>query len=114
MRECITEHLGTKYAEKRGWLVYKLSSPGNRGVPDRLHFKAGVSFAIEYKTTDKKATPKQLWEASRLKKAGIPCRCFDEISDARDFIDMMTDCVDEGDPAMYIAALSQDISSFNP
>lgn len=97
MKESLIETDGVKYARARGWLVYKWSTPGNRGVHDRLHFKNGIAFTIEYKTTGKKATLKQQAEALKLKLAGIPCRCCDSVQDARNFIDKMTKTADEYD-----------------
>lgn len=112
MIESIIENEGVKYARARGWLVYKWSSPGNTGILDRLHFKNGISFAIEYKATGKKASPKQRIEALNLKLAGIPCRCCNTVQAARDFIDLMTDAAAEEDPLFDIAILSNDIESF--
>lgn len=114
MKENIIEAEGTRYAEARGWTVYKWSSPGNRGILDRIHFKSGCAFAIEYKTTGKKATPKQRHEAEKLKAAGIPARCIDNVQDARDFVDNMS-AIAQGDNlylSMYI--LAQDVRSFDP
>lgn len=110
MKESLIENDGVKYAKARGWLVYKWSSPGNRGVHDRQHFKKGVSFTIEYKTTGKKATPRQRAEAEKLNSAGIPCRCCDSVTDARLFIDEMTGRLNTG------RAISPmlDTSSFDP
>ena len=114
MKESIIEADGVKYAQERGWAVYKWSSPGNQGIHDRLHFKNGVSFSIEYKTTGQPATPKQRTEAQRLKAAGIPCRCCDNVQDARDFIDVMTSAAADDDPFLEVAMLACDISSFDP
>lgn len=121
MRESLIEDDGVPYAEARGWLVYKWASPGRGGILDRLHFKkdggagvgAGVAFAIEYKATGEKATPRQRAEALRLKLAGVPCRCCDNVQAARAFIDLMTKAADEDD-RLAIAILSNDISSFDP
>jgi len=90
MKESLIEADGVKYARARGWLVYKWASPGNRGRHDRIFFKNGITFTIEYKTTGKKATIQQLATALDLKDAGIPCRCCDTVQASRDFIDTMT------------------------
>ena len=113
MNEKLIEQDGVKYARDRGWLVYKWSAPGSSGIHDRLHFKNGVSFSIEYKTTRKPATPKQQAEALKLKRAGIPCRCCDNVQDAREFIDTMTEISNEDDPIFDVLILSRDISSFD-
>ena len=114
MREKIIEAEGVKYAEARDWLVYKLSSPSRPGVHDRIHFKDGVCFTIEYKTTGKKATPKQRDEAVLLSYAGIPSRCCDSVQKARAFIDRMGEALRSGHRELFIDALSEDISSFEP
>ena len=112
MRESLIEDDGVKYARDRGWLVYKWASPGRVGVLDRLHFKAGVAFIIEYKATGQKASPLQRKEAERLRLAGIPCRCCDSVARARAFIDYMETAADKDNPAL-VWALSKDISSFD-
>ena len=114
MRESLVEGAGVKHAERRGWAVYKWAAPGSKGIHDRLHFKNGVSFSIEYKATGKRATPKQRAEAVRLKSKGIPCRCIDNVQDARDFINVMTEVAAQDNPALDIAVLSNDIRSFRP
>ncbi len=114
MRESLIEKDGVKYAEARGWLVRKQSSPGTSGVHDRIHFKSGVTFTIEYKTTGKKATPKQRAEAIKLQSRAIPCRCCDNVQDAREFIDEMTSVASRRNPFIGIYQESSDISSFNP
>lgn len=112
MRESLIEADGVRYAIKRGWLVYKFASPNYRGVHDRIHFKDGVTFTIEYKTTGKKATPKQRAEAEKLRRARIPCRCIDNVQAAREFIDRMTDAAEADDPIFEILFLAANISSF--
>lgn len=114
MKEKLIERDGVKYAQDRGWIVYKWSSPGQRGVHDRLHFKRGIVFTIEYKTTGQKATPKQRAEAVKLKLAEIPCRCCDNVQDARAFIDIMTEVAEKADTWLDLIMLSNDITSFDP
>ncbi len=114
MRESLIEDDGVKYAKARGWLVYKWAAPGRKGIHDRLHFKNGVSFSIEYKATGKKATPLQRAEAVKLKAKGIPSRCCDNVQAARAFIDRMTEALDEDYPGLNTAIIADDISSFDP
>lgn len=119
MREKLIEDDGVDYAERRGWLAYKWTSPGRGGILDRLHFKkdggagVGVAFAIEYKATGEKATPRQRAEALRLKLAGVPCRCCDNVQAARAFIDVVTRAANNDD-RLALAVLSNNISSFDP
>jgi len=116
MQENTIEKDGVKYAEDRGWLVYKWSSPGQAGILDRLFFQRGISFAIEYKATGKSASPKQRAEAVKLKCAGVPARCCDSVQSSRAFIDTMTALLKESedDIALALCMLSCDISSFDP
>ena len=112
MIEKLIEAEGTKYAEARGWLVYKWSSPGKSGILDRLYFKNGVAFALEFKTTGKKATPKQRAEAERLQAAGIPCRCCDTVAATRSFIDDMEYIATCEYESPLLCKLVDDLTSF--
>jgi len=116
LRESEVEQPGVKFAEGRGWFVYKASSPGNTGIHDQLHHKNVVTFYIEYKAPGKKASPKQLDFARKLRAAGIVCRCIDNVPDARHFIKCMTAIADgsKEDIAFELLLLSDDISSFDP
>ena len=114
MKEKLIETDGVKYAKDRGWLVYKWAAPGRAGIHDRLHFQKGVAFSIEYKTTGEKATPKQRLEAMKLRNAGIPSRCCDNVQDARDFIDAMTTIVSLKYDRGTLDILLDDLSSFDP
>lgn len=112
MKEALIEADGVKYAKDRKWLVWKWSSPGNRGVHDRLHMKNGCTFSIEYKTTGQKATPLQYETAKKLKRVGIPCRCCDNVQDAREFIDLMNKIAGQDDPIFDLIMVSTDLTSF--
>lgn len=114
MRESLIEKDGVKFAEARGWSVYKWASPGTTGVHDRLFFKGHLVFSIEYKTTGKKATPKQRKVAEDLKSKGIPCRCCDTVQKSRDFISAMTDLVDKAERLSEIKIAAHNILSFDP
>lgn len=114
MREKLIEDDGVRYAVARGWLVYKWAAPGRKGIHDRIHFKNGVTFSIEYKATGKKATPQQRAGAFELKLHGIPSRCCDDVTDARAFIDQMTIAVAGGSPYFLVDRLANDITSFDP
>jgi len=116
MQEKLIEKDGVKYAEDRGWLVYKWAAPGRAGVHDRLFFQRGIVFTIEYKASGERATPKQRAEAVKLKCAGVPARCCDSVQSSRAFIDYMTDLLksDPDDISLNLTMLSCDISSFDP
>ena len=114
MIEALIEKTGVEYAEKLGWKVRKATTPGKTGTHDRIHHKNGVTFYIEYKSTGKSASPKQLKFAQEMRDAGIPSRCIESVTTARAFIDIMDGLANQGhiDPSMKY--LSLDISSFYP
>lgn len=112
MRESLIENDGVKWARDRSWLARKNATPGSKGALDHRFHKNGVTFYIEFKTTGEKATPLQVAEAEALKRAGIPCRCCDNVQDARDFIDTMTKTAEEDDPHFDIIVLAEDLTSF--
>jgi len=55
-RESDIEKKVTNYAVSQGWLSYKWTSPGHRGVPDRLYFKDGIVKMVEFKAPGKTPT----------------------------------------------------------
>lgn len=114
MIEKLIEQDGVNFAKARGWSVYKWASPGTTGVHDRIHFKGHVTFTLEYKTTGKKATPKQRIVAQDLKYRGIPSRCCDTAQTARNFITRMTHIVDQTKSMDDLKSIADDISSFDP
>lgn len=71
VRELAIEESVTKFAKKMGWLSFKFTSPGNRGVPDRIYFKSGRTLLIEFKAPGKKPTKLQEHVINRLKENGI-------------------------------------------
>jgi len=114
MDESLIEREGVRHAKALGWRVYKASSPGQTGVHDQIHHKNGVTFYIEYKATGKTASPKQLKFAEEMSEAGIPCRCIDSISRAREFINIMDLVLGYDNPIKVVRSLAMDITSFLP
>ena len=115
MQERLIEKDAVRYAQDRGWLVYKWASPGQVGIHDRIFFQKSVAFTIEFKSTGQRATPKQRNKAIELKFAGIPCRCCDSVKKSREFIDTMTELLKESDEDILfnVCILSSDIKSFD-
>jgi len=70
MRESKIEKEVSRYAKGKGWLVYKFSSPGQRGVPDKIFMKDGVMFLIEFKATGKHLRKLQERIADRIMNLG--------------------------------------------
>jgi hypothetical protein len=59
-----------KIAEKNGWVVRKFKSVNNNGVPDRIYFRDGVCFMIEFKRKNKEPTEVQQKEHKVLREQG--------------------------------------------
>lgn len=79
MRERDIEKTVTKHAKLLGWLCFKFSSPGQRGVPDRIYFKDGTAVLIEFKAPGKRPTKLQLKTIENLKEKGITTHVIDSI-----------------------------------
>lgn len=84
MRESVIESYFCKQVKAAGGLERKFTSPGRRGVTDRLVVFPGgrVSF-VELKATGKKPRADQLREHNRLKKLG----CSVLVIDSKEMVD---------------------------
>jgi hypothetical protein len=61
-----------KYARSRGVLAYKFTSPGKRGVPDRIFLYRQRVMFIEFKRADKtRLDPLQLVQQRLIEEQGI-------------------------------------------
>lgn len=87
MRESRLERLFRNEVEKHGGIALKFTSPGMRGVPDRVVLIPGgrVVFA-ELKAPGKQPTPLQEKRASQLKVIGFKVYCVDSILGIHEFI----------------------------
>lgn len=76
-----------KYAEGKGLLQYKFSSPAHAGVPDRL-FIVGVGqvFFIEFKRKGGVPTPLQVREAGKIISRGVRCYLVDGVEEGKEII----------------------------
>lgn len=86
-RESDIENEVCTYAKKNGFLVFKFTSPGSRGVPDRLFINSeGTPIFIEFKKPrGRVAKLQQVW-ISRLRKQGVVAEIFDNAKDAIRFL----------------------------
>ena len=76
------------YAKREGWLVYKFSSPGQKGVPDRMFMKAGKIFFIEFKAPGKRPTMLQQVAFDKIRKIGGMCvHIVDDVTQGKDLVD---------------------------
>jgi len=87
MRESKIEKDVSDYGRKHGWLVYKFTSPGNRGVPDKMFIRRDIVFFIEFKATGKVPTKLQQLVASRIRAEGVDVYTVDSILCGRNIID---------------------------
>ena len=72
MREKIVEHYLIQEVEKRGGFTRKYTSPGRRGVPDRIVFLPGKVIFVECKTPAGRLSGLQKNEIKRIEALGIP------------------------------------------
>ncbi len=84
MRESEVEAKVCKHAKSQGWLVYKFSSPSNKGVPDRVWIKKGVVIFIEFKAPSKKPSKIQSKVISRIRGEGVPVYIIDNIKEGKE------------------------------
>lgn len=70
MREREIEQYLVKEVKKIGGLAYKLTSSGNRGLPDRLCILHGVIAFIELKAPGKRPSDLQQLHIDHIKKRG--------------------------------------------
>lgn len=88
MRESKIEEAVCKYAEERGFLQRKFSSPGHASVPDRMFVHpTGYVFFIEFKATGFKPTPAQEREHVRLRNYNVAVSVCDDIEQGKKIID---------------------------
>ena len=91
MLESRIEKAVCKYAKDHGWLYYKFSSPGNRGVPDRIFMKEGYVVFVEFKATGKKPSKLQATIHSKMKAEGIKVYWTDSIEGGKNIINKYED-----------------------
>jgi hypothetical protein len=93
MRENVIETYLRKRVQALGGKAYKWSSPGNRGVPDRLCFFPGAkAYIVECKAPGKKPTPLQAKVIHDLRQRGFIVL----VLDSKELVDMFIQMV-EGD-----------------
>lgn len=79
MKESQIEKTVTKYAKLCGWLSYKFTSPGMRGVTDRIYLRNGQIIFIEYKKEGEIPRKLQAKRIKELKNQGFRVECIDNI-----------------------------------
>ena len=87
MKENIIEKTVCEYAKKNDWLVYKFSSPSNKGVPDRIFIKEGLILFIEFKASKAKPTKLQQKVINHLKDENCNVFVIDNIDKGKKLFD---------------------------
>jgi len=86
--EKVIEQATVKYAQSKGALVYKFTSPNRRSVPDRIFIpKNKPAFFIEFKRLGQKPTAAQEIEISKIRSQGTYVGVVDSIEAGRRVIE---------------------------
>lgn len=86
-RESKIEKVVTDYAKGKGWLVFKWSSPGYNGVPDRIFIRGGYVTFIEFKRECGKVTALQSLIHAQLLKHEFKVHVVYGIEEGKKLID---------------------------
>lgn len=88
-----------RYAESKGWLTRKWTSPGHAFVPDQIFLNyvpeehreivSKYVIFIEMKRKGCKPTAGQLREHQRIRKQGFKVEVIDNVDDGKAMIDVM-------------------------
>lgn len=81
--EAKVERAAVRYARQQGWRPFKWSSPGRRGVPDRVFFRKKRFVAIEFKRPGGRTTKLQDRTIQQLQEEGFEAYVVDNIEDAK-------------------------------
>ena len=88
MLEKIIEGKVNAYAQSRGFLVYKFTSPARRAVPDRIYISPkGVVIFVEFKREGLKPSPAQEREHTRLRMQNVEVFVIDNVEDGKEMVD---------------------------
>jgi len=95
VREANLENKLVHEVEKRGGICWKFTSPGTRGVPDRIVLAPGGRVAfVEMKAPRGQLEPLQKKRAEQIQKVGVAWYCLRSNQDIADFIrEMFGDAV---------------------
>lgn len=88
MLEKVIEGKVNSYAQSKGFLVYKFTSPARRAVPDRIYISPkGTVVFVEFKREGQKPTPPQEREHHRLRMQNIQVFVIDNVEDGKAMVD---------------------------
>ncbi len=86
MRESALERAIVRYAKATGWYTLKLSSPGKRGVPDRIFMREERVLFMEIKAPGRKPTVLQEKVLRQLIDAGQVAVWVDNFDAAKEVL----------------------------
>lgn len=88
--EKVIEAAVCKYAQSKGFLTYKFTSPARSAVPDRLMIAPdGRVWFIEFKRKGQKPTAAQEREHMRLTQQNVTVFVVDSVPEGKATIDVM-------------------------
>ena len=87
MRESQIEKAVAYHARGQGWLCYKWTSPGTRGVPDRIFIKDGQFKLVEFKAPGGRLSEHQRRAIAILEAAGAEVHVIDNVEAGRALFD---------------------------
>lgn len=80
--ESYIERNSVKYAEKKGWLYFKVTSPTKRALPDRFFARKGEIVFVEFKRFGEKARKQQEKRIKELRDHGVTVHIIDTVEQA--------------------------------
>ena len=92
MRESEIERALCAHAKSKNFLVYKFTSPGHIGVPDRIFVSPdGVVLFLEVKAPGKRPTALQEREILKLKNQGANAHWCDSVEEGAKLLDIYSE-----------------------
>jgi hypothetical protein len=86
MRESLIELRVRERAEELGWQVHKIRSLSKRGFPDRLFFRKGFLFFVEFKREGEEPRKQQMRRIEELLDEDIEVYVIDSIEQGYDIL----------------------------
>ena len=88
MLEKVIESKVNAYAQSKGFLTYKFTSPARRAVPDRIYISPkGTVIFVEFKREGQKPTPQQEREHLRLRLQNVYVFVIDNVETGKAMVD---------------------------
>lgn len=88
-RESKVEKDIREYALATGWWCAKFTSPGKRGVPDRVFIRSGIVLWMEVKRPGEEPTQQQTLRMNEMKKYGAIVCWVDSLTAAKERLDLL-------------------------